>query len=214
MLFNRKKILFIFWIFLSLFANTTDAKDSRDHVNIKGYYLLKAKSIEDFQLTTHANNNLTRDHLKNHWTLMFFGFTNCPMICPKTLLALNGMYQLLQTKLAKDQLPNVVFVSIDPERDTVSRLKHYITYFNPAFIGARANLTETKKLMSQLNIVVAKMQLSGSDKNRYTLDHSAEILVFNPEAKLQALLNFPHEPHSLAHDYQAILKAYHHAQSS
>lgn len=177
-------------------------------IKIDGTYLSTATAIKNFNLTDNHNKSFTKNNLKNHWTLLFFGFTNCGMVCPTTMDALNKMYQLLQKDLSPEKMPQVVFVSVDPDRDTVERINDYIISFNPNFIGARSEIAGTIALEKQLHIVAAKLQVDGQGKDQYTINHSAEILLLNPDAKIQAYFSYPHEPQQMAKDYKNILENY------
>lgn len=152
-----------------------------------------------FQLTDDLGKEFTEKNLQGRWTLMFFGFTHCGMVCPATMSALNTMYQTLQKTLPKDELPQVVFVSIDTQRDTVKRLHEFIQAYNTHFIGVRAEKSETEKLMQQLHIISAKMQAKNGN---YTLDHTADIFVFNPNGELHSTLAYPHRADQLGKDYK------------
>lgn len=176
-------------------------------VSIDGTYLTTPQQISNFALTDNHGKTFTKDNLKGHWTMMFFGFTNCGMVCPTTLDALNKMYQTMQKDMPANQLPQVVFVSVDPDRDTVERINDYMNAFNKNFIGVRAEIAETIALEKQLHIVAAKMQVDGQGKNQYTINHTAEILLFNPDAQLQALFSYPHEPEQMVKDYKLILSS-------
>jgi protein SCO1/2 len=176
------------------------------NIKIDGTFLTTPTTINDFKLTDNKNKPFTKDNLKGHWTMLFFGFTNCGMVCPTSLAELNKMYQTLQKELPENQMPQVVMVSVDPERDTVERLNGYVTTFNPHFMGAVGSIDETEALKKQLHIVSGKMQV-GTAKNQYTINHSAEILIFNPDAKLQAYFSYPHQAAQMVNDYQLILKA-------
>jgi protein SCO1/2 len=180
-------------------------KQAAKAVSIDGTYLPSPTSIKDFQLTDNHGKSFTKNNLKGKWTLMFFGFTNCAMVCPTTMDSLNKMYQQLEKELTPEQMPQVVLISVDPDRDTVERVNDYVSSFNPHFMGARAEIAETVMLEKQLHIVAAKLQADGQGKNQYTINHSAEILLFNPEAKIQAYFSYPHEPEKMAFDYKQIL---------
>jgi protein SCO1/2 len=209
---NHKKLLFsLIFIFLVIPAvviyfgvinhqNKTNAKD----IKIDGLVIAPAKDVIDFHLTDSSGKAFSKENLKGHWTMMFFGFTNCGLVCPTTMSALNKMYQTLQTVLPEDKLPQVVMVSVDPERDTVTKMKNYVSAFNSHFMGIRGDMTETTALERQFHIVAVKTQ-TGKGKNQYYYDHSAEILVFNPEGKLQAYMSYPHKPEEMVKDYQSIL---------
>lgn len=176
------------------------------NVKINGVYLTTPKEIKNFHLTDNHDKPFTNQNLQGHWTMMFFGFTNCAMVCPITMAALNDMYIKLQKDLPTNQLPQIVMVSVDPDRDTVERMNDYVTSFNDHFIGTRTEIEPTVELEKQLNIAAAKIQADGKGKNNYSINHSAEILLFNPEGKLQAYMSYPHEPEQMAQDYKLILK--------
>lgn len=175
-------------------------------VKIDGIVLIPTKDISDFQLTDSQGKIFTKDSLKNHWTMMFFGFSNCGMVCPSTMAALNKMYLTLQKQLPDNQLPNIVMVSVDPERDTVTKMNNYVTMFNSHFLGARGEAAETVRLEKEFHIVAVRIQ-QGNDKNNYYFDHSAEILLINPDAKIQAYLSYPHTPEQMVKDYKSVLSA-------
>jgi len=175
-------------------------------VTIDGVVLDSPQSVTDFHLTDHNGNSFSKKNLKGQWTLLFFGFTNCGMVCPTTLAALNNMYHILQRELPDNELPQVVMISVDPERDSVERMKEYIAAFNPHFIGARGETAEINALEKQLHIVAVKMQAEGQSQNQYTINHSAEIMLFNPEGMLQAFLSYPHKAEQMAKDYKAVLQ--------
>jgi protein SCO1 len=180
----------------------------KEPVRIDGVMLSNAiKSIPPFQLASTKGGNFTQQNLKKKWTMLFFGFSHCGMVCPATMSALNGMYKILQEKLPIASLPQVVMVTVDPERDSLTRMREYVTAFNPHFVGARADIEKTVALEKALHITAAKIEVNGEGKNHYTIAHSAEILLFNPAGELQAFFSYPHEAKQMAKDYQAILNA-------
>ncbi len=178
---------------------------STQNINVDGMYLAKPVDVTNFQLTDNHGKPFTKENLQGQWTMMFFGFTNCGMVCPLTMSALNKMYKILQTELPDNKLPQVVMVSVDPSRDSVKRMNAYVAAFNPHFIGARTGISETIAIEKQFHIAAAKMQVDSQGKDHYTINHSAEILLFNPRAQLTAFLSYPHKPEQMARDYQLIL---------
>ncbi len=191
---------------IELYFGFLQHREVANNVKIDGVFLASAQPINDFHLTDNHGKPFNKDSLMGHWTLMFFGFTNCPMVCPTTMSALNDMYQQLKKELPPEQLPRVVMISVDPDRDTRKRMHAYVTAFNPAFIGARADIKETILLEKQLHIAAAKMQVDGQGKNQYTINHSTDILLVNPKGELQAYLAFPHKADQMVKDYQLIVK--------
>jgi protein SCO1/2 len=174
-------------------------------LKIAGLYLLNSQPINEFKLTDNKGLPFDQTHLKGHWSFVFFGFTNCGMVCPTTMAELNKLYLGLEKELPVNQLPQVLFVSVDPDRDTVKRLNDYVLAFNPHFIGLRGDDSQIEALKKQLHIVSAKMQADGEGKDRYTIDHSAEIIVFNPDAKVQAFMSYPHTAEQMRKDYKLII---------
>lgn len=174
-------------------------------IQIDGTYLSASTPINDFKLTDNHGNPFTHENLIGHWTMLFFGFTNCGMVCPTTMASLSTMYKTLQAELPDQKLPQIVFISVDPDRDSVSRVNEYVTAFNPHFMGARGEITDTVALEKQLHIVAAKIQVDGMGKDNYTINHSAEILLVNPQGKLQAYFSFPHAPDQMVKDYKLII---------
>lgn len=177
-------------------------------IKIDGIFLNSPRvDIAPFHLLDTQGQPFTRDSLKGHWSFLFFGFTNCGFVCPTTMAALKGMTTQLEKTLPENKMPRVIFISVDPDRDSIEKIKQYVTAFNPHFIGVRADIAETVALEHQLHIAAAKIQADGNGKNNYTINHSAEILVFNPDGNLQAFLSYPHTAEGMAKDYQAILNA-------
>lgn len=210
----QMKIITIILFVMSATASVTFGESKQqpncqsNNLKINGIYLPVETEIQNFKLTDNNGKNFTKKNLAGQWTLVFFGFTNCPMVCPATLAALDEMYRSLKNKLSADQLPNIVFISVDPKRDTTARLNEYVNAFNPHFIGARADINETQALMKQLHIIALKIEASKEGKDRYVINHTSEILVFNPNAKLQAYLSYPHYAKQMTKDYQLILQAF------
>jgi protein SCO1/2 len=172
---------------------------------IDGIMVPQPTEMADFKLINTAGKSFTRNDLKGKWTFLFFGFTNCATVCPTTLSSLNKMYAQLEKELPKDQLPQIVLVSVDPERDTLDRMNEYLHSFNPHFIGARAELPVIEVFEKQLHVIAVKMQADGQGPNHYSVNHTAEILLINPQAQVQAYLSYPHNAEQMVKDYKFIL---------
>jgi protein SCO1/2 len=200
-------LLFLATMGLAIYFGVITKKPPVAEVKIDGMYLPTSKEMIDFQLTDNAGKSFTKANLKGHWTMMFFGFTNCGMVCPTTMAALNDMYKNLEHELPQERLPAVVMISVDPDRDSVERMNEYVSAFNSHFVGARAEMPQIETLEKELHLVAVKMQADGDAKNQYTINHSAEIMLFNPEGKLQAFMSYPHKADQMAKDYKAVLTA-------
>lgn len=212
---DRNKTIFVMVLILAvlgfvflLYVKMTEKKPVTYYpreVKINGVFLADSKPIKDFQLVDHKGRQFSKENLMGRWTMMFFGFTNCGYVCPTTMTELNQMYKKLKTELSDNQLPQIVLVTVDPERDSVHRMNDYINAFNTNFIGVRAEMKETKALEEQLHISAIKVQAEGQGKDQYMINHSAEILLFNPSGRLQAYLSFPSKADQLVQDYKMIL---------
>ncbi len=175
------------------------------HIEIDGTVLPTPRVIHPFQLRDTQNKPFSNANLKGHWTLIFFGFTNCGYVCPTTFSELAKTYKTLQAQLPASLLPQVVMVSVDPDRDTINRLKDYVHAFNPAFIGLRGKIDATKNLADQMSAVFAKVNMPN---NNYTVTHSAEIMLLDPNGNLRAFLSYPHTSDRMTHDYESVVQAY------
>ena len=159
-----------------------------------------AKNIEDFALTTHLNMPFTLESLQEKWTFLFFGYTHCPDVCPTTL---HTMTQVIQ-KIAENGQFNfqVVFVSIDPERDTTERLAQYVPYFDKSFIGVTGKQADLDNLTQQLGILHLRVESEGG--GGYLMDHTASILLVDPNGQLRALFSAPHHAGEIVEDFNKI----------
>ena len=158
-------------------------------------------SLPDFSLVDQEANTVTRDTFRNHWNLVFFGFTHCPDICPTTLQVL----ALAKTELAaagQQPLPRIVLVSVDPERDSPDVIGRYVDHFGVGNLGVTGQLEELRKLTSGLGIYFEKQ---AGDENNYAVDHSAAVLVINPQGEFHALFSGPHEVQNFVHDVPLLM---------
>lgn len=167
----------------------------------RGTMLLPPVALERFNLVDDNGQPFTKNNLKGHWSLIFFGFTNCPMVCPTTLTELNKAYQSLKQANSK-QMPTVIFISVDPERDTAKKIKTYLANFNPQFVGATGNKESIDKLTKNLGIMYAKAKKSNEEN--YDVSHSGTLLIINPEGDWAAILTSPHDGKTIARDFLKI----------
>ncbi len=170
--------------------------------DVSATVLRDAKPLPKFVLEDHFGNGFTNKNLKNQWSLVFFGYTHCPDICPTTLSLLNQVDQVLKKESNIDK-PRIIFISVDPERDTIEQLTDYVTYFNPEFIGVTGSMENLQVLTKSLGIVFGK---EGDDEsNDYEVYHSARILLVDPKARLKALFSSPLDVNQIASDYIKII---------
>jgi protein SCO1/2 len=157
------------------------------------------RALPDFILTDHNGKTFDNARLKGHWTLMFFGYTHCPDICPTTLTMLKQTMAIYLEKGGKPSDWQVVFVSVDPERDSPKQLAGYVTYFNKDFLGVTGDPEQIALLTRSLGILYVKEDNPDNPEN-YLVDHSASIIVVDPEGREAAVLNPPHKPVNIVHD--------------
>jgi len=164
----------------------------------------QARALPEFELIDHRNRKLTRDSLVGKWSLLFFGFTHCPDICPTTLQTLKQMLDAIDDPEVEDAV-QVVFVSVDPARDTPKIIADYVTYFDPEFIGATAAMQNLRPLTRALGIA-HEIRNRGEDDSSYDVDHSAAIVLVNPRAEFAGLFGAPQNARAMARDMTRIVE--------
>lgn len=162
------------------------------------------RALPAFALVDQAGHPFGPERLRGHWSFVFFGFVNCPDLCPTTLATLAAARKALGDLPAGD-VPAVVFVSVDPGRDTPGILGRYVEYFDPAFTGATGTRGAIEALTAALGVavIIGPPAADGS----YAVDHSAAIFLVDPAARVAALFGAPHEAAAIARDYRRIVAA-------
>jgi len=157
-------------------------------------------------LLDHSGDAFRRDNLLGHWTLMFFGFTHCPDVCPTTLATLSQVRKLV-ADLPSSEWPAIMLVSVDPARDTPAALARYVGHFNPAFLGVTGGPADIEVLTREFGVAV----LPGPplEDGGYSVDHTAAIFLIDPSAALAAVFGAPHAADVIARDYRRIVAAAH-----
>ena len=167
----------------------------------KATILPATSELPEFSLVDQTGNPVGPASFTGHWSLVFFGFTNCPDICPLTLQVLSSAREELR-KSGQKPLPRIVLVSVDPERDTPEVVGKYVQYFGADNVAITGDMDELKKLTSGLGIFFNKAY---SDDENYSVDHSAVVLVINPRGEFHALFGAPHAVDDYVHDLPIIL---------
>jgi protein SCO1/2 len=147
-------------------------------------------ALTAFTLTDQNNRPFGLGRLKGKWTFMFFGYTRCPDVCPTTLAVMQNIATVLERdpRQIKSQF---VFVSIDPQRDSLSGLGGFVEYFNPGFIGLSGNPAQLQGLVQQIGVEAKR--LKGDNAGNYLMSHTSAIMLIDPQARLQAKFPPPHE---------------------
>lgn len=164
--------------------------------------------IEPFAFTDHNGSPFTEQSFKENWSFVFFGFTNCPDVCPNTLTVMNVIANGLASKEPGKTVPRFIMISVDPQRDTVEQLSKYIPYFNKAFIGlTAANQQDVDALTKQFGIPYAINKKSPTDTD-YDVQHSGAILLVNPAGNLHAITSAPHDAQRIIDEFSLIRSVY------
>ncbi|MGB2217407.1 MAG: SCO family protein, partial [Porticoccaceae bacterium] len=177
---------------------------SDEQLRVNGAIVLDQPRIfSDFELIDHRGEVFNIDRFRDTWTMVFFGFTNCPDICPTTLAILNDTYSKMKES-EKEKL-QVVMISLDPERDTVEALAEYVPYFNDQFIGVTGNKHLIRRLTAEINIAYNKVPLAGDD---YTVDHSTQLVLINPKGHYHGFFKAPHSETMLRSTWRSIYSTF------
>lgn len=155
--------------------------------------------LPEFDLVAGDGGAFTRDSFEGRWSWLFFGFTHCPDICPATLHQLS----LARQGIDSGDALAIVFVSVDPERDTAEAVNAYATAFGDGITGVTGNLEEIEKLTGPLGIYHARVP---DTPDTYQVEHGAAVLLINPDAEMQAVFSSPHEVAVLASDTTLIME--------
>jgi protein SCO1/2 len=148
--------------------------------------LPQSRTVPDLSLTDQDARPLSLSQLKGKWTVLFFGYTFCPDICPTTLAQLRQIKSELPSE-AVDKL-RIVLVSVDPDRDTPQQLKQYLGYFDKQFIGLRAPVDTLQKLANAVSIPYIPADTS---KPGYTVDHSGNLALLGPDGTQRGFIRAP-----------------------
>jgi len=160
--------------------------------------------LGEFALIDHDGAEFGLQQLRGQWTLVFFGYTSCPDICPSTMLTLRGVSAALgETGAAQ---PQVVLVSVDPQRDSADKLGEYVGYFDPDFRGVTGAPEQLYALALQIG---AMYELLPADENgSYEVAHSASIFLVDPQARMYAAFSPPLQSDQIAKKLVAIAHYY------
>ncbi len=159
----------------------------------KGLYVLESpRNIDNFELTDQSGSLFTNAQLEGTWSLLFFGYTFCPDICPITLATIRQFDQLLQERdAASAENLQVVMVSVDPQRDTPEKLAQYVAFFSDDYIGATGEFAALFNLARQLNV---SFSFQARESGDYLVSHSGEVILVNPEGQYHGFFRASPDP--------------------
>ena len=206
--FSQSKFLIPAMVLIAVMAGATgffisvkQAEKERleSQVQIPGLFWPNPRQIGEFETVDHRQASFGLPQLQGKWSFVFFGYTNCPDICPITLSMMANIYPELSEKVDNVQ---VLFVSVDPERDSTETLAQYVNYFDPNFIGLGGSESQISSMTRQLG--VAYFIDKEEDNENYLVDHSASLYLISPEASMVGKLSPPLQPDSIKQQFYKI----------
>ena len=187
------------------------------------FILPEEAAIDGLKLTHVSQGDFDTDSVKGKWSLFFFGYTHCPDVCPTELYRMAEMMGKIEAAAGlKMESPQVVFISLDPQRDTPELLQKYVGFYHPSFLGVTGEQSTIDRLAKSMGVYYQRVyHLNGKVldpvsqenvpeglENSYLVNHSAAIFLINPRGKLQAVLTPPHDPDVMIRDISSIQSAW------
>ncbi len=172
-----------------------------DKPAFKGVDITGAEYAKDFALTDQNGQTRTLKDFAGKVVVVFFGYTQCPDVCPTTMQELLEVRRLLGSD--GDKLQGI-FVTVDPERDTAELLKAYTANFDPSFVALRPSIEQLQVLLKDFKIYAKKVE--GKTATSYTMDHSAQSYVYDPKGRLRLYSRYGSGPQALADDARLLLQ--------
>ena len=166
-----------------------------------GKALKQPIELIDFELRDQKNQLFTKNDLKNQFTLVFFGYTNCPDVCPSTIYKLSEMKKKISQDIPEATL-EIVFITLDPERDTIDRLDEYMSFFDSTMTGLTGEISEIVNLSANLSVFFQRV----NKEDGYDFNHTASIFLMNPNAQLKASFSPASSIDMLNEDIQTVIK--------
>lgn len=197
-------ILFILLSSIAMIWNITSRPPSLQQ-DLIGVLRSQPKLIKSFNLMDHNGGAISEKIFKDKWSFVFFGYTSCPDICPTTLNVLNAVVDNLgTTEDSHLQRVQVIFISVDPERDTTAKLADYMNYFNKDFTGLSGDKKDIDDVVQQFG--AGYMLEEETAPGQYEVGHTSAIFLVAPSSELVAAFSQPHNPATIASQYHGIRK--------
>ncbi|MBF0424386.1 MAG: SCO family protein [Magnetococcales bacterium] len=178
------------------------ARDRSDVVRVHhpadlvGVLLPEPKTLDDFELTDHQGGVFNLARLRGQWSILFFGYTHCPDVCPMAMGFLGEVFSRLGDNPFGTTKIQGIFISVDPKRDTPELLKGYVAFFNPGFLGVTGKEAVLKGLTHQVGAYYATNQ--GGSADAYEITHSSAFFLIAPTGKLVGIISPNNTPPEMA----------------
>ena len=194
------------WASQRMFGPTAPATAQALPATRTATVLPQPRAVPAFELQQSDGTPLTADELKGHWTVVFLGFTHCPDICPTTLAQLSAA-QKQWASILEARRPRVLFVSADPERDSPELVGQYAHAFHPDTLAATASLDKLEPFARSLSLVFMKVAGSSGEPMDYSIDHSAALVLLDPQARFGGVIQPPLDVQAIAADLALLTEA-------
>jgi protein SCO1/2 len=191
-------VAFVLGLFLA--RTFLSPRDVPVPATVNATVLPQTRAVPALALIDQDGRPFAADELRNGWTFVFFGFTQCPDVCPTTLTLLAQTVRRL-ADLPPAEQPRVLLISVDPERDAPAVLKPYVTFFDAGFRGATGSPEGVQAAAAAFGVPVQKMPLPNGG---YTMDHGAGVFIVAPDGGIAAYSSPPHTAEGLANDFRAV----------
>lgn len=173
------------------------------------FILPRPREITQFRLTAHSGSAFDIESLRGRWSFLFFGFTNCPDVCPTSLAVMaQAERQLAAIEPASAAAFQGVLVSVDPERDDAQRLATYVGAFSESFLGVTGELRDVAEFAEQLNVAFAKVPVfkaaGGVDGSRYQVEHTANVVIVNPAGHYHGFIKYPQQADTIVTTFESL----------
>ena len=195
-------IVLVVVFFMSMFTHkilSPRILSNAELLNNRAVVFDQPRIIKPINLLDHQGDSFTLKNFEDKWTLIYFGFTHCPDICPTTLAKMNQVVGKLDQKFA-DQV-QVAMVTVDPARDTQEKLAAYVPFFNPEFIGVGGEFLDILKFTQNLNVAFNKVVTGDT----YTIDHTGNLALINPRGHYHGFFKPPFELAAMKVTLQSII---------
>jgi protein SCO1/2 len=189
------------WGAQTFFSESSQAVRVPD--DFPGTMLPEPRPLPDFSLVDGDGRPFGPARLQGRWSLLFFGYTHCPDVCPTTLALFDRVAKGLKAKTKDDKPVQFVFVSVDPARDSPEHLKEYVEYFNPEFIGVTGSEEAIAEIGRAFGAVY--MRVEGQRPEDYLIDHSSAVFLTDPQGRFAGVFSAPHDAERIAHGLNALL---------
>lgn len=167
-----------------------------------GVVVNASRPVDDFTLDSTLGRPVALSEFGERYIILYFGYTTCPDICPTTLADMGKTQTLLGDAADRVQM---IFITVDPERDTPERMRDYLAYFGKNIVGLRGSLEETEAVAGQFGVIYQKQYASASATD-YLIDHSSVVLVLDPQRRPLIMFPFGVTAEQMAHDLRAVIR--------